>query len=197
MLMSGLELKGDDLIIYLLSFCRKQQWPGPNAFLHPHAKKTLPCKKKRAFIRDIIPRLCAISKSSLRKSVKCLASKHQMPVWTTVQTTAGQSGVGLDYSDPVSFTSTDITFNWSKQVGTAILLMLSEDVLMSTLQSMSTSRGRETEGLKNGSVRPSSTWQYQTLEPVTTTTYILLYFWPWETYNFSAIAWFRIIFTLQ
>lgn len=36
------------------------------------------------------------------------------------------------------------TFIWSRQVGTARRLMLSEEVLMSTLQSRSTRRGRET-----------------------------------------------------
>lgn len=36
------------------------------------------------------------------------------------------------------------TFIWSRQVGTAMRLTLSEEVLMSTLQSRSTRRGRET-----------------------------------------------------
>lgn len=36
------------------------------------------------------------------------------------------------------------TFIWSRQVGTAMRLMLSEEVLISTLQSRSTRRGRET-----------------------------------------------------
>lgn len=38
------------------------------------------------------------------------------------------------------------TFIWSRQVGTAMRLMLSEEVLMSTLQSRSSRRGRETGG---------------------------------------------------
>ena len=45
------------------------------------------------------------------------------------------------------------TFIWSRQVGTAMRLMLSEEVLMSTLQSRSTRRGRETVWGQLGSVR--------------------------------------------
>lgn len=40
--------------------------------------------------------------------------------------------------------NTGYTFIWSRQVGTAMRLMLSEEVLMSTLQSRSIRRGRET-----------------------------------------------------
>lgn len=49
---------------------------------------------------------------------------------------------------------------------------------------------------KIGAIEP---WTFvQTLEPVTTTTYTILHFWPWEVYNFSATTWFYIIiFILQ
>lgn len=101
---------------------------------------------KRAFIRDIIPMLCGIQVSSLRRS-NGPPGKRQAPDaclnWSAWQVRCWTSSF-------LSLTAIAITFNCSRQVGTAILAMLSEDVLMSTLQSMSTSRGRETGGLKNG-----------------------------------------------
>lgn len=118
--------------------------------------------------------------------------KHQMPVWTDLPWQ-----VRCWTSLFRSFRATAITFNCSRQVGTAILTMLSEDVLMSTLQSMSTSRGRETGGLKNGSVRLSSIRRYQTLEPVTTTMHKPLQFWPWEAYKFSCCYVVSHNFTLE
>ena len=49
------------------------------------------------------------------------------------------------------------TFIWSRQVGTAMRLMLSEEVLMSTLQSRSTRRGRETAGIQlSSALAPAS-----------------------------------------
>lgn len=47
-------------------------------------------------------------------------------------------------------------FIWSRQVGTAMRLMLSEEVLISTLQSRSTRRGRETVEEKAQLTAPSS-----------------------------------------
>lgn len=169
-------------------------------------KENSPLQEKEGFHQRHHSQALWYFKDNLWESLLIAHQASQAPVVITCSdrclselfcTTTGKSGVGLDYFDPISFTATDITFNWSRQVGTAILLMLSEDVLMSTLQSMSASRGRETKGLKNGSVRPGSTWLHQTLEPVTSTMYMLLHFWPWEVYNFSATTWFHIIFTLQ
>lgn len=55
---------------------------------------------------------------------------------------------GLTHHGTSSFPSNDDdsgrTFIWSRQVGMAMRLMLSEEVLISTLQSRSTRRGRET-----------------------------------------------------
>jgi len=45
---------------------------------------------------------------------------------------------------PEELTRGVYTFIWSRQVGTAMRLMLSDEVLISTLQSRSTRRGRET-----------------------------------------------------
>ena len=55
------------------------------------------------------------------------------------------------------------TFIWSKQVGTAMRLMLSEEVLMSTLQSRSTRRGRETVGIQlSSALAPPSNQAFMT-----------------------------------
>lgn len=146
MLMECLELKDDGFVIYLLFFCRKQWWLGANMVTsHILMHTELMCK--RAFIRDIIPTLCGISGII---STNDPAGKRQAPDaclnWFVLASQV------LDFIISVLHRHS-ITFNCSRQVGTAILAMLSEDVLMSTLQSMSTSRGRETGGLKNGSVR--------------------------------------------
>lgn len=186
-------------MIYLIFFCRKKWWLGTNmvtSYILVHTK--LLCK--RAFIRDIIP---IPWESQMAHQAR---GKHQMPVWT-----------GLPWqlrcwtSLLLSFTGTAVTFNCSRQVGTAILAMLSEDVLMSTLQSMSTSRGRETGGLKNGSVRFSSTLgdskmvllgsaaDSGTPDPGTCDYHHAEAFplWPWEAYKFSSYYVVSHHFTLE
>lgn len=59
---------------------------------------------------------------------------------------APRSAESLPPSYPPSEDDDGRTFIWSRQVGTTMRLMLSEAVLMSTLQSRSTRRGRETVG---------------------------------------------------
>lgn len=165
---------------FIFFFCRKQWWLGTNMVTtHILMHTKLPCK--RAFIRDIIPMICGIQVSSLRRS-NDPPGKRQAPDacvnWSAWQVRCWTSLF-------LSLTAIAITFNCSRQVGTAILAMLSEDVLMSTLQSMSTSRGRETGGLRKGCVRLSNTQWHQTLGAVTTTMHRPLHFWPWEVSKFS------------
>lgn len=59
---------------------------------------------------------------------------------------APRGAESLPPSRPSSEDDDGRTFIWSRQVGTTMRLMLSEAVLMSTLQSRSTRRGRETAG---------------------------------------------------